>query len=374
MRPPGRPALTPRLPIHVRRQLDGNTISGSIPPNLGALASLQTLWLSNNTALAGTIPDMFSGMSALADFRVANTAVNGAIPATLGSVTTLVTCDLRSSGISGTLSQTFGTSVAATGLLTSLQVSGTAVTTTNGLCDIFTSGSAQSAQCLAMAKLYSSLFWSGAALSPLPAAFTNPTVCTWAGVTCTSGATGGVSRISLRNGGLSITGTIPAELGSVSSLTDVYLDGNNMQSTLPSALGSLTALKTLCAHPTDSSTPHTACFAPQKYVTFAFLRPLPARVGLSCSPNRPSCRSWLHGNLLTGTIPTSFGSLSAMTDLCVSSVTAPDRQDAPAPYPQRALPLCGSPLRWMLCPAADSCGFSGCFPTCTAGACPATAG
>jgi Leucine-rich repeat (LRR) protein len=66
------------------------------------------------------------------------------------------------------------------------------------------------------------------------------TECDWYGVTCSSGS---VSRIGLyRN---SLSGSIPAELGNLTKLTNISLDRNTLSGSIPTQLGNLTNLTTL---------------------------------------------------------------------------------------------------------------------------------
>ena len=63
------------------------------------------------------------------------------------------------------------------------------------------------------------------------------TPCSWPAVTC---ALGRVSRLLVT--GNNLTGTIPSELGNLSSLTLLSLSGNNLTGTIPPELGSLSNL------------------------------------------------------------------------------------------------------------------------------------
>jgi len=64
--------------------------------------------------------------------------------------------------------------------------------------------------------------------------------CRWFGVTCSGGQ---VFRILMESNNL--TGTIPAELGSLTTLSDLRLNSNNMTGSIPAELGNLAALATL---------------------------------------------------------------------------------------------------------------------------------
>ena len=64
--------------------------------------------------------------------------------------------------------------------------------------------------------------------------------CRWFGVTCSGGQ---VFQILMESNNL--TGTIPAELGSLTALSDLRLNSNNMTGTIPAELGNLTTLSIL---------------------------------------------------------------------------------------------------------------------------------
>ena len=66
------------------------------------------------------------------------------------------------------------------------------------------------------------------------------TECDWYGVTCTSGE---ITSLSLGYNNLS--GSIPAELGNLTSLEYLYLNYNQLTGAIPSELGNLTILKRL---------------------------------------------------------------------------------------------------------------------------------
>ncbi|MBJ55693.1 MAG: hypothetical protein CMQ46_10580, partial [Gammaproteobacteria bacterium] len=66
------------------------------------------------------------------------------------------------------------------------------------------------------------------------------TECNWHGVSCQNGL---VTQIDL--GGNNLVGTLPAELGSLSSLTGLWLWDNRLEGTIPSSLGNLSNLEYL---------------------------------------------------------------------------------------------------------------------------------
>ena len=100
---------------------------------------------------------------------------------------------------------------------------------------------------------------------------------------------GNVIDISLN--GNQLTGTIPAELGSLTSLTALYLDQNQLSGTIPTELGSLTNMLNL--HLWGNQLSGT----------------IPAELG--SLTNLMNLHLW--GNQLTGTIPAELGDLTKLT-------------------------------------------------------------
>ena len=170
--------------------------------------------------------------------------------------------------------------------------------------------------------------------------------CDWYGVTCTSGQ---ITTLSLGSNNLSgtiptelgnltsliqlnffnnsLTGTIPAELGNLTNLTYLGLAGNQLSGSIPSTLGNLTSLNYL-----------------RLYIN-ALTGSIPAELGdltnlieLSLGHNQlsgsiPSALGSLsnltalnlYDNQLSGSIPSALGSLSNLTilNLSTNSLTGP---------------------------------------------------
>ena len=87
--------------------LNGNKISGSIPPSLGNFSQLRTLNLSLNL-LRGTIPPEISGMSNLQQLILSHNLLNGSIPKELGSIRGLGHLDLSHNILSGSIPENIG--------------------------------------------------------------------------------------------------------------------------------------------------------------------------------------------------------------------------------------------------------------------------
>ena len=116
----------------------------------------------------------------------------------------------------------------------------------------------------------------------------------WDGVTATS-TPQRVTRLEL--GDYTLTGSIPTELGDLSSLEYLDLSGNSLTGTIPTELGDLSNLTRL-------------------YLYFNLLSgSIPTELG------DLSSLKWLHlrGNSLTGTIPTELGDLSSLETLVLNS-------------------------------------------------------
>ena len=87
--------------------LDGNQLSGSIPQELGQLASLKILWLYNNQ-LSGSIPEELGQLASLKELVLNNNQLNGSIPEELGQLASLEKLWLNNNQLSGSIPQELG--------------------------------------------------------------------------------------------------------------------------------------------------------------------------------------------------------------------------------------------------------------------------
>ncbi|KAG0556393.1 hypothetical protein KC19_11G050500 [Ceratodon purpureus] len=181
------PASLGQLKLLTEINFRGNLLSGSIPPEVAQLPSLQTINLADNH-FTGTI-DQFCNSTSLQTLLLFDNVFSQDIPPCLGSMSQLVNLNLGANNITGPIPDSF------TGLvnLQSLNIDNT--TLSGGLSD----------------KL----------------------VASWPKL----------SSLSLRRSTLS--GPIPAALGSLSNLTQIMLAQNKFSGTLPPSLGNLTSLTTL---------------------------------------------------------------------------------------------------------------------------------
>ena len=138
----------------------------------------------------------------------------------------------------------------------------------------------------------------------------------WAGVT-TDETSGRVTRLALSNNNLS--GTLPAEMGSLDQLTRLFLGGNNLVGTLPAELGRLTNLTNLSLinNQLSGTVPSLS-----RLTSLKDLRLLNNQFGGSL-PNLSSLASLQHlylgGNGFTGTIPAWLSNLTGLVYLGLES-------------------------------------------------------
>ena len=85
----------------------GTSWTGAIPPELGNLAKLRTLWLHENE-LGGAIPPELGNLVNLETLWLHDNRLSGAIPAELGNLSQLVLLWLRENQLSGTIPPTLG--------------------------------------------------------------------------------------------------------------------------------------------------------------------------------------------------------------------------------------------------------------------------
>ncbi|OQY26418.1 MAG: hypothetical protein B6244_13670, partial [Candidatus Cloacimonetes bacterium 4572_55] len=157
--------------------LGSNSLSGSIPPEIGNLTSLTYLYLYSNE-LSGSIPTEIGNLTSLTSLNLLGNSLSGSIPPEIGNLTSLTYLNLYSNSLSGSIPPEIGN-------LTSL----------------------------------TSLYLSSNSLSgSIPPEIGNLTSLTW---------------LVLPNNSLS--GSIPPEIGNLTSLTYLYL-GYNMLTASDTAL------------------------------------------------------------------------------------------------------------------------------------------
>ncbi len=95
--------------------LEGNTLTGAIPTELGSLAQLQSLSLRDNT-LTGAIPPELGSLAQLQSLSLGSNALTGAIPTELGSLAQLQSLSLRDNTLTGAIPPELGSLAQLKGL------------------------------------------------------------------------------------------------------------------------------------------------------------------------------------------------------------------------------------------------------------------
>ncbi|MFW5748121.1 MAG: immunoglobulin-like domain-containing protein [Chloroflexota bacterium] len=196
------------LPDLARFDAEFNELSGTIP-DLTGLSNLVLLLLSSNN-LEGSIPSL-AGVPALQTLRLSDNALNGGIP-DLSAVNDLFVLNLFDNNLSGTVPASLSTR-------TNLFILDLGLNQLEGpLPDL-------------------------SSLANLNAVYldSNDFEGDLNGIFGPNNAALDIVDLSDNN----LSGTIPAEWGAFTSLTNLQLDSNNLSGTIPESLGSLTDLERL---------------------------------------------------------------------------------------------------------------------------------
>ena len=242
-----------------------NDLTGPIPPELGNLASLKMLWLSKNRpdaryyptgGLTGSIPPELGGLASLEDLSLGHNDLTGPIPPELGGLASLETLSLHGNDLTGPIPPELGS-------LASLE--------TLSLDDNALTGSIPP-ELGGLASLEDLSLDDNALTGPIPPEL--------------------ASLASLETLGLSsndLTGPIPPELGSLASLEWLSLGHNDLTGPIPPELGSLASLKVLGLFFNDLTGP-----IPPELASLASLEllGLTGNPGL-CASDDPRLRAWL---------------------------------------------------------------------------------
>ena len=301
-------------------RLGDNRLAGSIPPALGALTGLLTLVLENN-ALTGEIPRELGGLQALVSLRLGGNELTGRIPWELTTLANLRVLTLEDNVLTGNVQPRLGKLTHLEELrLENNRLHGVIPKELNWLahlvvlrlggnafadCVPATARAAQvrhndldSADLLCESSPWTKpgLFEDGARLmrmrdilagdAVLNWSYARP-VASWQGVTIGGG--GRVFVLDLRD--MNLSGRIPPELGELSHLRFLRLDGNRLTGPIPPELGRLTRLEMLSL---DGN---------------RLTGPIPPEIaGLADLGNL-----WLADNRLTGSIPPELAGIKHLS-------------------------------------------------------------
>ncbi len=189
--------------------LGSNGLSGPIPPELGGLSNLRSLYLNSNE-LSGVIPPELGGLSNLQSLYLNSNELSGVIPPELGGLSNLRSLYLNSNELSGVIpSELGGLSNLQILYLSSNELSG-AIPPELG----------------ELSNLGGLLLFGNALSGAIPPELGDPSNLQW---------------LSLH--GNLLSGAIPPELGDLSNLRHLDLHENAFSGPIPPELGYLTNLE-----------------------------------------------------------------------------------------------------------------------------------
>ncbi len=97
-------------------RLNGNALSGPIPPELGDLASLEGLYLYGENALSGPIPPELGDLASLEELFLSENNLSGPIPPEFGDLASLKGLSLSENNLSGPIPPELGDLASLEGL------------------------------------------------------------------------------------------------------------------------------------------------------------------------------------------------------------------------------------------------------------------
>jgi Leucine-rich repeat (LRR) protein len=267
--------------------LQSNQLSGSIPPELGNLSSLNYLHLFRNQ-LSGSIPAQLGNLSSLLYLMLHENQLSGSIPPELGNLSSLEYLSLDYNNLSGSIPPELG-NLNNLGYiaLQDNQLSGSIPPELGNLSH------------LQRLNLYNNQL-SGS----IPPELGNLSSLNYlhlyrnqlsGGIPPELGDLSSLQSLDLFENQLS--GSIPPELGNLSSLGILYLDNNQLSGSIPPELGNLYSLEYLSLSRNQLS----GSIPPE----------LGSLIGLR--------EMWLSTNQLTGSIPPELGSLIGLREMWLSS-------------------------------------------------------
>ena len=216
-----------------------NSLTGSIPPELGNMSNLVSLELLENS-LTGSIPVELASLSKLNTLHLADNSLSGSIPPELGNLSNLVTLSLNDNLLTGSIPSEIGNLIRLVVLtLQENSLSGSIPSVLGNLTELTNlhlSGNSLSGSIPAelgnLTKLRVLLLYDNSLSGSIPSVL------------------GNLTELSiLWLWGNSLSGSIPPELGNLTNnLVNLILAGNQLSGSIPSELGNLTGLTTLMLH------------------------------------------------------------------------------------------------------------------------------
>lgn len=175
--------------------------------------------------------------------------------------------------------------------------------------------------------------------------------CAWTGITCNP--VGLVVGIDLSS--MNLTGQIPDDIACLPYLKSLYMNDNQMSSTLPAAICDLTNLQYLQIQDAGLHGAIPTCVCTMKHLQYMYLS------ANSLTGEIPACISgmtflrglYLYCNALSGDIPADIWDLNFLEELRVQCNTNLVCSDAPAGRNMIVLCGTGSDMQCELCPVPN---------------------
>ncbi len=288
-----------------------NKLRGMIPPELGQLARLDSLFLDHN-GLTGLVPVELSKLSSVSYMSLTNNQLAGSIPSELGQLPNLRYLHLSGNKLAGRIPSELGRLPRLERLnLSYNQLKGPIPSELHRLSNL------------------TSIYLHGNELiGPIPSElgqlprvehislFGNDLT---GAIPPALGKLSGLKSLQLHHNHL--TGSIPSELGRLSNMTYLSLYDNELTGPIPSALGQLSALEWLNLRGNHLTGPIPAELGQLTRLRELYLYdnhltgPIPAELGRLLRLTN----LWLRNNRLTGAIPAELGQLSSLIELHLSA-------------------------------------------------------
>ena len=225
-----------------RLDLDGNELTGAIPPELGDLSNLERLHVRGNE-LTGAIPPELGDLSNLEQLYVNGNELTGAIPPELGGLSSLERLDLRGNELLGAIPRTF-LNLRLTGFFwydaiffgsNAVCAPGTVefVEWLDGIANRRDGPFCSASDRAVLENLF--VVTGGDGWAESDGWLGGPALEEWYGVRTDS--LGRATALHLSDNGLS--GGLPSDLGALSELAELRIDGNPLSGRLPLSLTSL---------------------------------------------------------------------------------------------------------------------------------------
>ena len=217
-------------------QLQGNNLSGTLPPELGNFSELTYLELSSNQ-LNGPIPTTIGNLSNLETLIIYNSQLTGSIPSNFGNLTNLSNLNISYNSLSGNIPTSLGNLNNLTYLhLNNNQLTGNIPTQLGNLSNIYyltlannqLSGSIPTELGNLASTLNILILFNNQLSGNIPPELGNLN-----------------NLIELYLNGNQLSGSIPSELGNLSSLSNLYLQNNQLSGSIPSELGNISGMYNL---------------------------------------------------------------------------------------------------------------------------------